>query len=64
MLPVFIGTTLAASFALLTASIYGARALAQEPWIMLVLWGLVTGSCLMAVAARDLDVLPRGGRDD
>lgn len=63
MLPVAIGLSLAGSFALLTGSVYGAEALAREPWIMLVLWGLITGSCLMAIAARDLDVLPGPGRD-
>ncbi len=41
MLPFAIGLTLAVGFGLLTGSIYGVESLFSEPWIMLVLWGLV-----------------------
>jgi hypothetical protein len=50
MLPFAIGLTLAVGFGLLTGSIYGVESLFREPWIMLVLWGLVAGPALMTWA--------------
>ena len=50
MLPFTIGLTLAAGFGLLAGSIYGVESLFSEPWVMLVLWGLVVGPALMTFA--------------
>ncbi len=63
MLPFAIGLTLAVGFGLLTGSIYGVESLFSEPWIMLVLWGLVTGPALMTFATSRSRGL-RSGRCD
>ncbi|MGB5734037.1 MAG: hypothetical protein WBM40_06310 [Thiohalocapsa sp.] len=59
MLPFAIGVMLAAGFGLLAGSVYGVESLIQEPWVILVLWGLVTGSGLMTLASPRVD--ERGG---
>ena len=63
MLPFTIGLTLAVGFGLLTGSIYGIESLFREPWIMLVLWGLVVGPALMTFATSRPGGL-RSGRCD
>ena len=63
MLPFAIGVTLAVSFGLLAGSVYGIESLVQEPWVMLVLWGLVTGSGLMTLASPGSAGLPSHRHD-
>lgn len=55
MLPFAIGLMLAVGFGLLTGAVYGVESLFSEVWVMLVLWGLVTGPALMLFAAPSLD---------
>jgi hypothetical protein len=57
MLPFAIGLTLAVGFGLLTGSVYGVETLFSEPWVMLVLWGLVTGPAMMTFAGPRSDAL-------
>ena len=49
MLPLLIGLSTAALFGLVTGSVYGAEALVQETWVVLVFWGLITGSAMMTL---------------
>jgi hypothetical protein len=57
MLPFGIGFTFAVGFALMVGSVYGVDSLLRDPWVLMVLWGLLVGSALMTCANR----APRGG---
>ena len=56
MLPLLIGLSTAAVFGLVTGSIYGVDALVQEPWVVLVFWGLITGSAMMTLVRNRTDL--------
>ena len=52
MLPFKIGLTMALGFALMTGFVYGPQALVGDAWVWLTLFGLISGSGLMALSGR------------
>ena len=48
MLPIIIGSSISVVFSLLVASVYGPEAFAQQPWVGLVIWGVLITSALVS----------------